>query len=383
MNKFLKSIATLLIVFNVYTSFTQTCEAWYIRRTPPEPWTWCPVLNTNITEMDNVFGVGGWNSGYFTTVDVTDAFGPDSKFVFLEGGDNHAIDLKDFLAVNMTAIENWVFNGGCLFLNAAPNEGADINFGFGGTLLDYTPAMYASNVEATDPLHPIFLGPYGPTGLAWTGTAYTHAKITGTGLTVLINETFSGYTACAEKTWGAGIVMFGGMTVTGWHAPFTQARNLRQNMFSYLYNYVTATGANFTYPDSIYCKSDPDPFPVFDPGADTGTFTATPVGMVIDSTTGQVDLTASTPGTYTITNGALVGCSGGAFIMIIAADPKANFFYPTDPYCSDDIDPTPSYFLGGTAGAFTSSPPGLVINPVTGVVDLDASVPGTYTITNT
>lgn len=150
-----------------------------------------PVLNTNITEMDNVFGVGGWNSGYFTTVDVTDAFGPDSKFVFLEGGDDHAIELKTFLTANITAIENWVYAGGSLFLNAAPNEGADINFGFGGVLLDYTPGAYASNVDASDPLHPIFAGPYTPTGLSWTGTSYTHAKVTGPCLMPLIEDSFS------------------------------------------------------------------------------------------------------------------------------------------------------------------------------------------------
>ena len=139
-----KGLLIFIAIVSSYTGFSQATEAWYIRRTAPEPWTWCPVLNTNITEMDNVFGVGGWNSGYFTSVDPAVAFGPTSKFVFLEGGDDHAIELKNFLITNITTIENWVYNGGSLFLNAAPNEGGDINFGFDGTTLDFTPGVYMS-----------------------------------------------------------------------------------------------------------------------------------------------------------------------------------------------------------------------------------------------
>jgi gliding motility-associated-like protein len=378
-----RGLLFFLLLLISYAAFPQATEAWYIRRTAPEPWTWCPVLNTNITEMDNVFGVGGWNSGFFTTVDVADAFGPDSKFVFLEGGDDHAIDLKNFLTTNITTIENWVYNGGSLFLNAAPNEGSDINFGFGGVLLDYTPGSYASSVDATDPTHPIFLGPFTPTGLTWTGTSYTHAKVTGPCLITLIEESFSGYNAAAEKRWGAGVIIFGGMTVTGWHSPFTQARNVRQNILSYLYNFEGTLASTFTYADSIYCPGDVDPFPVFEPGADTGTFTATPVGMVIDPETGVVDIDASEPGTYVITNGAVIDCIPAAFTMIIGTNANANFVYFGSPYCSTEPDKSPNFLLGGVAGTFTSAPAGLVINPATGVIDIGASTPGTYTVTNT
>ncbi len=378
-----KGLAVSLLVLSAFQAHAQATEAWYIRRTPPEPWTWAPVLNTNITEMDNVFGVGGWNSAYFTTVAVADAFGPDSKFVFLEGGDNHAIDLKDFLTPNLTTIENWVYNGGTLFLNAGPNEGGDINFGFGGTTLDYAPPFYDGAVEATDPTHPIFLGPYTPVGTSWTGNFFCHADVTGTCLTMLIDDGFNLYNIACEKKWGAGTVIFGGMTTTGWHSPFTQARNLRQNIFSYLYNYVGVVAGAFEYPDSIYCQGEPNPFPVFEPGADTGTFTATPAGMVIDAATGEVDLNATTPGTYTITNGAIIDCVPSNFVMIVGDNPKANFLYGTTSYCVSDPDPAPVYLVGGEAGTFTAAPPGLIINPATGVIDLSASTPGTYTITNT
>lgn len=376
-------ITAVLLFLSAFQAQAQATEAWYIRRTPPEPWTWAPVLNTNIQEMDNVFGVGGWNSGYFTTVDVADAFGPDSKFVFLEGGDNHAIDLKDFLVLHLPTIENWVYNGGSLFLCAAPNEGVDINFGFGGTTLDYSPAYYDGAVVATDPTHPIFLGPYTPCGTSWSGNYFCHADVIGTCLTMLIDDGAELYNIACEKKWGAGTVIFGGMTVTGWHTPFTNARNLRQNMLHYLYNYVGVAAGAFDYPDSVYCQGEPNPFPTFEPGADTGTFTASPAGMVIDPETGEVDLNATVPGTYTITNGAIIDCVPSSFLMTVGDNPKANFLYANTQYCADASDPAPVFILGGEAGVFTAAPPGLTINPATGLIDLDASAPGTYTITNT
>ena len=239
-----------------------------------------------------------------------------------------------------------------------------------------------SSGTATDPTHPIFNGPYLPCGLTWTGTSFTHAKITGSCLTTLIDDTFGASVACAEKHWGAGTVIFGSMTVTGWHSPFTQARNMRQNILSYLYNYIGVNAGDFTYADSIYCTTDPDPSPIFDPGADTGVFTATPAGLIIDPATGTVDLSLSAAGTYVITNGGMVACTPSSFTMIIGASPKSTYLYSGSPFCTNDADPAPVFIFGGVAGAFTSAPGGLSINPVTGVIDVSASTPGTYTVTN-
>ena len=63
---------------------------------------------------------------------------------------------------------------------------------------------------------------------------------------------------------------------------------------------VTVINAQFNYSKSSYCQTEPNPTPtVSNP---TGTFTASPAGIVfVNPNTGTINLGASTPGTYTIT----------------------------------------------------------------------------------
>lgn len=57
---------------------------------------------------------------------------------------------------------------------------------------------------------------------------------------------------------------------------------------------------SFTYPQNAYCQSAADPTPtVTGAGAAGGTFSSTG-GLVINPTTGVIDLSASTPGTYNV-----------------------------------------------------------------------------------
>lgn len=323
MKKYLLSLILVSCLMSAATEmFSQATEKWYLRRTPPEPWTWAPILNTNITEMDNVFGVGVWNSGYYSTVDPLAVFADSTCFVFMEGGDDHALDMKAFLDANITTIENWVFNGGNLFINAAPNEGADINIGFGGCIINYPD--YASNVNAVDPTHPIFIGPHVPVGTSWSGTYFGHASVSGPGLTPLIEDSFAGFSVCSEKAWGAGKIIAGGMTVTSWDSPSPQCINVRENIFEYLSSYVLL---DFTYPDSVYCQFEADPAPVFAVGADTGIFISTPTGLVIDSITGIIDLSASAPGTYDVTNfmdGTSCASGSSTVTITVAGTPVAD-----------------------------------------------------------
>ena len=59
--------------------------------------------------------------------------------------------------------------------------------------------------------------------------------------------------------------------------------------------------ADFTYTANTFAMDDPDPTPTRTTGV-TGVFTVDPAGLVINATTGEIDLSASTAGTYTITH---------------------------------------------------------------------------------
>src|SRR6201989_2445550 len=96
--------------------------------------------------------------------------------------------------------------------------------------------------------------------------------------------------------------------------------------------------------------------------------------------TGDIDLAASTPGTYTITYSFAAGaCSNTTATSItITALPTATIAYNGSPYCATG---TATVTQTGTVGGTYTAPAGVVINAATGDIDLVASTPGTYTIT--
>ena len=70
----------------------------------------------------------------------------------------------------------------------------------------------------------------------------------------------------------------------------------------------------FTYSSSSYCSIEADPTPTIT-GTLGGTFTSTS-GLVINSSTGVIDLDASTPGVYDVTyttSGSTPGSCSGSF----------------------------------------------------------------------
>ena len=142
--------------------------------------------------------------------------------------------------------------------------------------------------------------------------------------------------------------------------------------------------AEFSYPQTVYCTSGTDPSPQHNTGTG-GSYTATPVGLVISVVTGVIDLSASSTGTYTVTN--TVSSSGCAddthtFNVEIVTQPDAEFSYASTSYCvTGPSDPTPQHTTGSD-GTYSSTA-GLSINAGTGQIDLSASTPGTYTVTNT
>ncbi|VAW06946.1 hypothetical protein MNBD_ALPHA01-2231, partial [hydrothermal vent metagenome] len=136
----------------------------YMRGASP-PWG----QSTNEAAMDTVFGIGNWNNMRYDqifppTFDAASFFSASTEFMYLEGSASSISQLGSFLLLYSTYIDNWVSAGGRLFINAAPGgPNYDIDFGFGITLNYSGNITESDNVNAVDPAHPIFNGPYGAT----------------------------------------------------------------------------------------------------------------------------------------------------------------------------------------------------------------------------
>lgn len=147
-----------------------------------------------------------------------------------------------------------------------------------------------------------------------------------------------------------------------------------------LTNYVTVNGfddATFNYSQATYCADAGNQVPTV---VDFGTFTAAPSGLSINSSTGEVDLVASTAGTYTITNATSGACPDSKNTTItVNALADASFAYPSNTICVTDGNQTPTV---AAAGTFSATPSGLTfVSSATGEINVAGSTAGTYTVT--
>lgn len=195
-----------------------------------------------------------------------------------------------------------------------------------------------------------------PSGLSISSTTGTVNLVTSTAGTYTVTNTITAAGGCPDVTATAGI------TIT---APDV---------------------ADFSYTGTPYCQVAGSASPAFTGGGKAGVFTAT--GLTLNAATGVVNLTASTPGTYTVTNtiaasGSCPQVKATASIAITSSNPKADFSYTGSPYCQSTGSAAVALNPSATAGAFSSTSADLSINGTNGTVNLTASKPGSYTVTNT
>jgi hypothetical protein len=185
---------------------------------------------TNDAAMNTAFGSGNWDRFTFSSAVSSGILsGSTYKTLFFEGSDSNGQAFTEFLNNNRNTLESWVTNGGSLFLNAARNNGyGALNLGFGVSLLSLN---YSNTATAVNPNHLIFQGPNGATGASFSGNYFAHDTVIGSGLTSLING--SSGSVLAEKDYGFGHVLIGGMTTVNFHSPQPQATSLRANILSY------------------------------------------------------------------------------------------------------------------------------------------------------
>lgn len=211
----------------------------------------------NITCMNNVFGPGGWTQYNYSATAAT-IFSPARTFVMMEGSESNDSYLQNFMTANQAAIEAWVNNGGRLFINAAPWYTGNQQWGFNSTVLQFDPSYTQATYNATTavPTNQIFLGPYTPTATSFYGNYFAHAWVLGTGLTTLLYDPGNpSHSLLCYKTWGNGVVFFGGCTQPNFWTPQAEGINLWQNIFVYVNN-IPLTGLSSAVTGSPWCAGD-------------------------------------------------------------------------------------------------------------------------------
>jgi hypothetical protein len=157
----------------------------------------------------------------------------------------------------------------------------------------------------------------------------------------------------------------------------------------------TPSVTTFTYVTPVCQDATSNPIPNtsttgFTSGGTFSEFLTT--GLVfINTSTGEIDLANSTPGSHTIrysvafnsTTCISAGFTDFPIVINPVINPVLGFSYTT-PICQNaQATLSPTLVTGFTTGGTFSSTPGLSINGTTGVIDLATSTSGNYTITYT
>ncbi|MGO4772689.1 hypothetical protein ACEN2I_13575, partial [Flavobacterium sp. W22_SRS_FK3] len=147
---------------------------------------------------------------------------------------------------------------------------------------------------------------------------------------------------------------------------------------------INAVGASISYAGSPYCKSLTTPQSVTLVGSTGGTYSASPSGLSINSSTGDITPSTSITGSYTVTYNRPVSCPGvnPTTSVTISAVPTASISYSGSPYCKSLTASQPVTQTGTTGGTY-SAPAGLIINSSTGEITPSTSTVGSYTVTYT
>ncbi|OYU84682.1 MAG: hypothetical protein CFE24_05115 [Flavobacterium sp. BFFFF2] len=183
----------------------------------------------------------------------------------------------------------------------------------------------------------------------------------------------------------------GNYTIT-YTVPFNPALCMLGGMssFNFTINAPTVPVTNFSYTSPVYQNCNavivPIPLPNFTYG---GTFTATPNSLSINPTTGAIDTNSSSAGIYSITYHVAANpatCTAGgmsdfALTILPPSLPFTDFSYQTPVCQNSNFVLVPQTFPDFTYGGTFMSPIGLYVNPVTGEIQTNNSLPGTYVVT--
>jgi len=145
--------------------------------------------------------------------------------------------------------------------------------------------------------------------------------------------------------------------------------------------------ATFEYSGSPYCSNGTNPSPNMLGVGTIGIFSSTAGLVFANAATGVIDLSASTAGTYVVTNtiAATGGCSTVTAVsnVTITKLPVATFTYSGTAYCTNATNPLPTKTDPSTTGLFSGTPGLFFSSPTTGEISLAVCTPGNQTVTYT
>jgi hypothetical protein len=220
----------------------------------------------------------------------------------------------------------------------------------------------------------------------YTGTTFCASGTNPTPtITGLAGGTFTATPAGLTLNASTGEITLATSTINNYVVTYTTNGSC-PNTSTATINVTNSPSATFTYSSTSICGGSGTAAVSFPMGASGGVFSATPAGLSINASTGEIDLSSSSPNTYTVTN--FIAASGGCatatdnFVVTILPADDASFTFPAVSACQSLATFTPT-ISGTSGGSFTSSPSGLLINGTTGVIDLENSTIGNYTITYT
>ena len=203
----------------------------------------------------------------------------------------------------------------------------------------------------------------GLTTLVGNGTPFATGQTTAGIYTYYVTQTVNG---CESAATNVTLTILSGTTIATQPSPAVICEG-GDAAFT-----ISATGYNLSY------QWQEDGVDITDggiySGATTSALALTDPGLTKNGKQYQCVIT-TTCGTSPVT-------SNPALLTVNPA-PVATFSYTGSPYCPNATDPLPTFSGGGVAGIFSSTAGLVFVNTSTGEVDLSASTPGIYTVTNT
>lgn len=141
--------------------------------------------------------------------------------------------------------------------------------------------------------------------------------------------------------------------------------------------------ATISYAGTPFCSSNSNPQGVALSGSTGGTFSASPAGLTINTSTGAITPSSSTPGTYTVHYqiAADRGCPAvdATATITINSLSSATISYTGTPFCTSAA-PVSVSRTGTAGGTYSALPTGLTIDAATGTITPGTSNAGSYTI---